>query len=201
VEAATGLEGITAVAAQAPVLCIVDERLSDRSGARWAEDLRTTARHIPILLLSSQGGPNSALPHAVRVVPKPLVADTFHAEVDRLLAEGTPVMTVHDEIEEGLRRLRADFIATLPARLKTVRESIEQALGGGGPPAAAVARNIVHQLRGTGSSFGLPELTDAAGRAEQKLREYEAHPSAPIWPELERALGEMDALCRREGVR
>ena len=47
--------------------------------------------------------------------------------------------------------------------------------------AAAVARNIVHQLRGTGSSFGLPELTDAAGRAETKLREYQLRGDAEIW--------------------
>lgn len=88
-----------------------------------------------------------------------------------------------------LAAIREIFLAALPERLQKIREGLaSRDLG--------AARSVVHQLRGTGSGFGLPALSSAATRAEEALLEYEAAPSDATWHRIVAAVAEMDSVGR-----
>lgn len=72
-------------------------------------------------------------------------------------------------------KLRRDFVASLERH----HQAIEQAVAAG---ALADVMRIAHQLKGTGSSFGFPEITEVAGRCEHDLRAED--PSTDAIPPL-----------------
>ena len=123
-------------------------------------------------------------------LPKPVIAASLFGELERLLGVSPsdltdsterPVARVESERsreaphpsgasltstrthEPGFKPLLDAFLATLPASASRLREAVaandnEQ------------ARSICHQLKGTGTSYGFPELTDAARACEEPLR-------------------------------
>lgn len=59
--------------------------------------------------------------------------------------------------EERLRQLRATFIGSLPGRIERLRGALERLPSD--PSARATVREIAHQLSGTGTSYGYPQLS------------------------------------------
>lgn len=92
--------------------------------------------------------------------------------------------------DDSITAIREIFVAALPGRLQKIQESLA------GRDLAA-ARYVVHQLRGTGAGFGLPELTGAAGRAEDALSEYDTGPTEALWRQIQAAVAEIESVCRR----
>jgi HPt (histidine-containing phosphotransfer) domain-containing protein len=97
-----------------------------------------------------------------------------------------------DSADSSLIAIRKIFLAALPARLQKIQEGLAS-------HDLATAKYVVHQLRGTGSGFGLPELSGAAGRAEDALIEYDARPSETVWQRIEAAVAELHSVCRSAG--
>ena len=80
-------------------------------------------------------------------------------------------MTTPDEVVAlELQRLSAAFVAQLPAQVRAVEEEIKAWLDA--PRDAGrfeVLSHRVHQLKGSGSTFGCPGVSSAARTLEQRL--------------------------------
>ncbi|MCG8416609.1 MAG: response regulator [Proteobacteria bacterium] len=84
------------------------------------------------------------------------------------------------KLENARKKLKARYIRGLRAKkhaLEAARQKIDDS------DAVVTIRRLAHQLRGSGASFGLPRITEAAGEVE------DADPA-----DLDRALGELIAL-------
>ena len=68
------------------------------------------------------------------------------------------------EHEPSIQKLLTKFIARLPERVNTLYQLLDaQNLD--------QLRQAIHQLKGAAGGYGFPQLTELAGRAEQKIRE------------------------------
>ncbi len=65
------------------------------------------------------------------------------------------------------KRLRRTFTSGLPGRLAELADFVGKLDVARAPKVEARARSLAHQFKGTGSSFGCPELTEAGAKAEQ----------------------------------
>ncbi len=65
--------------------------------------------------------------------------------------------------EARIRGLRADYFATLPARLSTMRAALER-------DDRMTLQCEAHRLAGTGQSYGFPQLTEWGRTVEQALK-------------------------------
>ena len=68
-----------------------------------------------------------------------------------------------EPFEERMRQLREGYIASLPARLETMRTALR------GEDRATLQQEA-HRLAGTGLSYGLPELTTWGREVERKCK-------------------------------
>ncbi len=67
-----------------------------------------------------------------------------------------------------LKKLRAEFAASLPERLKKIKEALK---AGGASEAGAIAelRQQAHKLAGLGGSYGYPELSELSAAIEDQI--------------------------------
>jgi HPt (histidine-containing phosphotransfer) domain-containing protein len=87
--------------------------------------------------------------------------------------------------EDPFAALRMEYRAALPQRLHEI-EQLRSALAAGTLPAGQrrELQRQLHSLAGSGTTFGLPEVS-AAARAAEALLEA---PGEPDWTQLERLI-------------
>jgi HPt (histidine-containing phosphotransfer) domain-containing protein len=90
------------------------------------------------------------------------------------------VVDTAEPFEERMRHLREGYIASLPARLETMRLALR------GEDRATLQQEA-HRLAGTGQSYGLPQLTTWGREVERKCKAGAA---------LEAIVVDLDALSR-----
>lgn len=128
------------------------------------------------------------------VLRHPVALNRLVEEVERLLPRTGPALDPAAELEASFRALQADYLGTLPERIVALRTAV--ASGKTGDKAGLEeARRIFHQVRGTGASFGMPELTDAAARGETALIELARDPAAQVWGVVDDATNAMEVLA------
>lgn len=79
-----------------------------------------------------------------------------------------------DRLDSALLELQRDYLSSLPARLEELRKDVD-ALRQGAPEAASSLRTRLHQLAGSGGSYGFSDLSAIARDGERWLT---AHPIA-----------------------
>ncbi|MEX2130761.1 MAG: response regulator [Pseudohongiellaceae bacterium] len=97
--------------------------------------------------------------------------DTGASEDDAILAD----------LKEQYRHALAEKIQTIKILLNDFREGRMEAID--------KLRLIAHSLRGTGTTFGFPEITDAA----RKVEHADHAEMMPLWPQLMKVLFEVTA--------
>lgn len=74
-----------------------------------------------------------------------------------------------DPLAGALRRLREEYLAASPQRVAELWTAYARVQNGGAPSLDGL-RTLVHRLAGTGSSYGLPVVTERARAADQACR-------------------------------
>lgn len=78
-----------------------------------------------------------------------------------------------DLVAAELARLSAEFVARLPEQLQAVEHDVTAWLDAPGDPERfEILSHRVHQLKGSGSTFGCPGISRAARTLEQRLGAY-----------------------------
>jgi len=115
-------------------------------------------------------------------------------------------MATPDElVAKELARLSADFIARLPEQLRTVEDEVTAWLDAPRDRARyEVLAHRVHQLKGSGSTFGCPGISRAARMLEQRMgdlrREIDAG-QRPAITDVESAMAQLQNEGRRAQTR
>jgi chemotaxis protein histidine kinase CheA len=105
------------------------------------------------------------------------------------------------EFERELARLSAEFVERLPVQVKSVGDDLAAWLSM--PREAELYERLshkVHQLKGAGSTFGCPEISDAARALEHKLAELRVASRgdvAPAPPDVETAMRQLQNEAAR----
>lgn len=80
-----------------------------------------------------------------------------------------------DEMDEVLQeeflRLRREYVEEAPSRLDQLRTALA-AIRAGDPDAPTALKSQLHQLAGSGGSYGFPAISDASRHAEEWLAEH-----------------------------
>ncbi|HEU4570658.1 MAG TPA: diguanylate cyclase [Gemmatimonadales bacterium] len=101
-------------------------------------------------------------------------------------------MTHADPLADALAQLRRDYLTEAPARVVELHKDYDAVLAGE-PGAARSLKGRFHRLAGSGGSYGFPEVSDVARRAELWLAAHEDDPAqaavvlGPLLDELEGA--------------
>lgn len=81
--------------------------------------------------------------------------------------------TPDEKVAHALARLSAAFVAELPDQVRAVEDGMTAWLAAPGEKCLFdVVSHRVHQLKGSGSTFGCPGISRAAGILERRLAEY-----------------------------
>lgn len=97
-------------------------------------------------------------------------------------------------VREKIARLRAIFLAQLPERMAEIRSTLEALIASADPAQAMHLHRLLHNLKGTGRSFGFRQLGDAAAPAEQQAAELLAAPQHLLRPDWQVPLQQHIAL-------
>ena len=73
-----------------------------------------------------------------------------------------------DEVDDAFRALRIEYLASLPGRLDELRAQVAS-LGSGQSDAGTALKVRLHQLAGSGGSYGFVKLSSLAREAERWL--------------------------------
>jgi chemotaxis protein histidine kinase CheA len=115
-------------------------------------------------------------------------------------------MATPDElVAKELARLSADFIARLPEQLRRVEDEVTAWLDAPRDRGRyEVLAHRVHQLKGSGSTFGCPGISRAARMLEQRMgdlrREIDAG-QRPAITDVESAMAQLQNEGRRAQTR
>ncbi len=200
IEAATGRDGVQAMAKHKPACVIIDGLLPDGDGMKWIPKLREETPDIPIVFVSSFYRDmlsfkrlNEEL-RVTLVAHKPIEPTTFVAQIDALLGT-TTIADMNAEVMAEIEAYRVEYKSQLPKQVNEMRASLERAFA---KPADddlwQAAREGAHKMRGTAGSYGLMPVSDAAGAIEDALlalKGVSAEVAKPHWVTIERALKQL----------
>ncbi len=103
-------------------------------------------------------------------------------------------MTDGSADDDFLRELRAEYLARSAGQIAALRADITE-LRNGTPGAATAMRSRLHQLAGSGGSYGFPAVSAIAREAEQWL--IGAPPPGAVVTRMEEAVGRLEAEFRK----
>ena len=107
------------------------------------------------------GGDAAPPPHAApRSEPASVSTPATDAPVPAAPVAGLRSTLEH---EPSIQKLLVKFVSRLPERVTTMRNLLDE-------QNMENLRQAVHQLKGAAGGYGFPQLTELAGRAEQKIR-------------------------------
>ncbi len=184
-----------------PTLLIVDGLLPDINGIIWLEELRGDGFRTPVIFVSAFYRDLATFRHltqdldVVKVFHKPVVVDRFSREVANLLSSldrsersdapsaakaeddpGDRILFPEDPSEPGVdpAKSKESFASLLPitadnltGAIRRVHAETEQA------SVIAEALRQAHDLSGGAQTHGFTAISDAAGRIEHELRQFQ----------------------------
>jgi len=132
-----------------------------------AQLLRTLSKFLAASSRTSAEAPAAAVPAAIApALPAPGPAATPPEASPQEAAPPPPPVRSTLEHEPSIQKLLGKFISRLPERVTTMHNLLQE-------QSIEDLRQAVHQLKGAAGGYGFPQVTEAAGRAEQKIRQAE----------------------------
>lgn len=181
-----GLEGIKKALEHKPGLILLDLMMPDFDGVKMLKVIKLLdgVKYIPVVVISANTNKRNVLAAteagAERIIPKPFdnktILDCVKQYIDFKHVEpgekATSAVTKSD-VDEIKSKLENYFLESFHKKKAMIIRGIETCN-------IDRVKNIVHEIRGTGSVIGLPELTQISSVIEDKLDER-----AVDWTEIE----------------
>jgi diguanylate cyclase (GGDEF)-like protein len=201
VESARSVADARAVLARTAVdVVVVDSVLPGMTDLDFLQELRRSWPSLPLLLASrfwkDVKGRERQLKElgVTRILQKPYTPEELFIWVDQALARRRadttpPKPGVPPEVAAELAAANAEYGRHLRRRLASLTEAVPKARAGSREAVEAVYYDS-HKLHGSAGSFGFPQVGDAAGRLETRVKP--AREGTPVdWDALEAALREL----------
>jgi len=96
--------------------------------------------------------------------------------------------TQAEKMQAMMERMRADYVAALPAKFSAIEALVHRCIdvtpapGEGAEDPRDELRRMVHSLKGSGATFGLPALSEQAGAFEALVLQWKASVAAGSAP-------------------
>lgn len=172
-----GMEGIKMAAEEKPDLILLDIMMPNLDGLKMLQVIKLLdgLKNIPVLVISANTNKSNVLTAmeagAENVISKPVSKDQLFREMVGLLGRDyfkgeKPVtaLTVTEEAEIK-SKLKKIFLNSFPAKKYGIIESL-------GNRNKAVLKQVIHEIKGTGSAIGEPILTSLSAEIEKDLSTF-----------------------------
>jgi diguanylate cyclase (GGDEF)-like protein len=189
------------IAEEEPSLIVIDGLLPDTNGIAWIEELRADGYHTPIIFVSAFYRDLATFKYltrdleVTRVFHKPVAIDRFAKEaanaVSAPMSLAPPaselkarepaeaddeVMYPEEPSEPGVdaQRMRESYVSLLPIAADNLTGAIRRVHSEGERTSViAEALRQAHDLQGAAQTHGLVEISEAAARIEEELRQLQ----------------------------
>ncbi len=182
-----GLEGIKKALEHKPDLILLDLMMPDFDGVKMLKVIKLLdeVKDIPVVVISANTNKRNVLAAteagADRIIPKPFdnktIVDCVKQYIDFKHVEPSESKSITavsiSDVDEIKSKLENYFLESFHKKKAMIIRGIETCN-------IDRVKNIVHEIRGTGSVIGLPELTQISSFIEDKLDER-----AVDWTEIE----------------
>lgn len=173
-----GLEGIQQAMETKPTLIILDLMMPNLDGVKMLNviKLMNDIKDIPVIVISGNTNKRNVLAAieagAEKVLSKPLKKELLKRSISEVLGpeflksvkKATPKVDVSKEDQEFINELRQYFINGFNSKVELMESVFRK-------EDLWNLRFVFHELKGTGSTIGSPELTQIGFEVEQKIDE------------------------------
>lgn len=187
-----------------PELILMDIQLPGMDGLTLTRKLKSDPRtsDIPVVAMTAyamKADEARALAAGCQgYITKPIDTRHFAADVlghlsvaaSRSKSTAEPVARTRRDFESIFDALRAEYVRGLNDYVKELCENAPCCADSGRPAQHEALARVAHKLTGTGSTYGYPEITEAARALEQYLKKRK--PDA----EIAVAVRNVEAACR-----
>lgn len=173
-----GMEGIKKAAEEKPDLILLDIMMPNLDGLKMLQVIKLLddLKKIPVLVISANTNKSNVMTAmeagAENIISKPVSKNQLFKEMVNILGneffsagnKPTTSITLHQEseIRNEMKRL---FFNSFPAKKYGIIESLNQRNKG-------VLKQVIHEIKGTGSAIGLPLLTSISAEIEKDLSTF-----------------------------
>jgi PAS domain S-box-containing protein len=195
-------------------LVLMDQHMPKMNGPKATQMLRQTGFSRPILAFTaSDASEDIAEMQAAGcngVIEKPIKTDQLYAKLAEFLpAKKRPKSNLEDVAEilaDSHNVLESEKLAPIPAQwldedllpiveqfVEGIPQRLESMITALNAKDWATLQGLAHQIKGTGSSLGFPELTEAAKVLEQSLKKELCDEADIMFEKLQTLAGQMQA--------
>jgi len=171
-----GLEGVQQAIETKPGLIILDLMMPNLDGVRMLKVIKVMndIKDIPVIVISGNTNRRNVMAAieagAEKVLSKPLKKELLKKSISEVLGpefferskkKGNSKIESQDNDDDFINELRKYFINSFNSKIELVNEGIkEQKLQN--------IRSVFHELKGSGATINLPELTQIGDEVQQK---------------------------------
>ena len=198
--AASGDEAIEVAGRERFDVVLLDMMMPGRDGLSTLQQLRGLEgwAQIPVIMVTAKAQRHEIHGYleagAAGVITKPFDPMTLAQRVRELVASARRSAAPKPAgLAERLATLREGYVAKLPAKLVEIRETHARWIASPTVESYHAVRTPVHKLHGTAGSYGLAEVSTAAGKFEAQILEV-GESGTPSADALEGALSELQRI-------
>lgn len=189
----TAEEALKLIEAEKPLAMIVDGLLPGMRGDELAGKVRELWKlgELPLVFVSAffrDLRSRQRLMNTIRVdavLHKPVSVEDLKrtlAKFPALSPQAARPLDPEEELELDITtavELLTDYLVLAEERLSNMRQAMAQLSGEDGKAALKLLRTEAHRFRGTGTSFGLPEVTRLGGQMEDLIERFKERALPP----------------------
>jgi DNA-binding response OmpR family regulator len=210
----SGEEALKLLKKDPPKAIIIDGLLPGMRGDALAMHLRERwePEQLPIVFVSAFFRDMRSRQHLQNkcrvdtVLHKPITPEDLKRALAKIptLTPPPEVMEVSEDIEIDITtavELLSDYLLIATERIESLHKALKALAGGEETESLKVIRTEAHRFRGTGGSFGLPELTRLGGQIEDLIEAQKKSPvSATVKAQLNGLVSALAVKLARAGA-
>jgi DNA-binding response OmpR family regulator len=168
-----GLEGIQKASEFKPDLIFLDLMMPNFDGIKMLQVLKVVEelKNIPVIVISGNTSKTNVITSleagAEKVIPKPLEKEVIINCVKEVL--GNEIFSVSHKLETKVdddvelnKEFQRTFVEIFAMRKNAIKRAIES-------KNKIILKSIIHEIKGTGTTIGYPQLTDISADIESDL--------------------------------
>ena len=191
-----GLEGIQKAIEHKPCLIILDLLMPNFDGMKMLQVIKVIddLKKIPVIVISGNTNRSNVLASleagADRVISKPLQKEVIIKNINEVLGveflakakKNNYVPEINEN--EMLTQFRKFFLTSFPLKRNAINSAIST-------KNKVLLKSVVHEIKGSGSTIGYPQLTKIAGEIENDIDNFNID-----WDELKLKCEEIFSIVK-----